>query len=68
MKKNDRRLFERMVEMKIPSALLAEKLNARGYAVKGKDIFNIAMRFKKADRKMQEDIADILGCLRKDIF
>ena len=52
----------------MPSALIAERLNAKGYDVKGKDIFNIAMRCKKADRKMQEDIADILSCLRRDIF
>ena len=66
--KNDRRLFNRMIERQMPSALVAEKLNAKGYNVRGKDIFNIAMHTKKAPRQMQEDIADILGCLRRDIF
>jgi uncharacterized UPF0146 family protein len=47
---------------------LAERLRLKGYDVVAVDVFDIARRLRKAPRTMQEDIADILGCLRKDIF
>ena len=68
MKRTDKRMFDKMVEKRIPSVLLAEKLKAKGHNVSGKDIFNIAMRSARADIQLQDDIADILGCTRTDIF
>lgn len=66
--KNDRRLLLRMIDKKMTCARLAERLKCRGHNVEARDVYNIATRVRKVDRKMQEDIADILGCLRKDIF
>jgi hypothetical protein len=47
---------------------LAERLRARGYDLTHLEVFEIACRIRQADKKLQETIADILGCLRKDIF
>jgi tRNA A37 threonylcarbamoyladenosine biosynthesis protein TsaE len=49
-------------------SLLAQRLRARGFNLSHLDVFMIADRRKEADKDLQEAIADILGCLRKDIF
>jgi hypothetical protein len=72
-KKNDRRFAEKMIEAfhsdrKMTYARLAELLRAKGYDLTPSQVFSIACNGRKADKELQQAIADILGCLRKDIF
>lgn len=64
----DKRLTDLVKERKIHYSQLAQSLRLKGHDVTANDVFNIARRKKKASKQMQQDIADILGCLRKDIF
>lgn len=64
----DRRIIIRMQDIGMTYTKLAERLRLKGYDVVAVDVFDIARRLRKVPRTMQEDIADILGCLRKDIF
>ena len=64
----DRRIIRRMQDIGMTYTKLAERLRLKGYDVVAVDVFDIARRLRKAPRTMQEDIADILGCLRKDIL
>ena len=72
MKKNDRRFIEKMLEaydkQGMTYARLAERLRAKGFDLTASQVFSIACHGKKADKELQQAIADILGCLRKDIF
>ncbi len=71
-KKLDRRFILKMQELNktngMTYARLAERLKIRGYNLTHLEVFAIADRRAEADRQLQETIADILGCLRKDIF
>ena len=64
----DKRATERMKDVGMTYSKLTEKLRLKGYDVIPVEVFDIITKRKKASKKMQEDIADILGCLRKDIF
>ena len=64
----DRRIIRRMQDIGMTYTKLAERLRLKGYDVVAVDVFDIARRLRKVPRTMQDDIADILGCLRKDIF
>lgn len=71
-KKGDRRLMDKMLELNRLNGMtyvrLAERLRAKGNDITHQQVFAIASRIRPADRKLQNDIADILGCLRRDIF
>jgi hypothetical protein len=47
---------------------LAERLRIRGYDLTASQVFSIACHGKEASKELQQAIADILGCLRRDIF
>ena len=70
--RNDRRFAEKMIEENARNGMtysrLAERVRAKGFDVTHLQLFSIACNGKKADKKLQQAIADILGCLRKDIF
>ena len=70
--KNDRRFLVKMRELNELNGMtyskLSERLNAKGFKLTHLEVFSIAARRTEADIKLQEAIADILGCLRKDIF
>lgn len=70
--KSDRRFILKMQELNRKNGMtyskLAERLNARGFKLTHLEVFAIADRRREADRKLQDTIADILECLRKDIF
>ena len=70
--RTDRRFILKMQELNRTNGMtyfrLAERLKARGYEFTTVEVFAIACRMRDADKKLQETIADILGCLRKDIF
>ena len=72
LSKNDRRFLLKMRELNEKNGMtyskLSDRLNARGYKITHLEVFAIADRRKEADKKLQETIADILGCLRSDIF
>ena len=72
MKKTDRRFADKMVEAfhtkKMTYARLSERLKLKGFEYTASQLFSIACHGKKADKELQEAIADILGCLRRDIF
>lgn len=71
-KKNDRRFAEKMIEAYerngMTYARLAERLRPKGFDLTASQVFSIACHGKEASRDLQQAIADILGCLRKDIF
>lgn len=71
-RKNDRRFINKMLEMNRANGMtysrLAERLRAKGHNLTHLQVFSIACHGAKADKQLQQDIADILGCLRKDIF
>lgn len=64
----DNRATMKMKERNMTYSQLTQKLNLKGYELVPVEVFDIMRKRKRASRKMQEDIADILGCLRKDIF
>ena len=70
--KDDRRFVLKMKELNRTSGMtysrLAERMRAKGFQITNLQLFAIADRRVTADRKTQDAIADILGCLRKDIF
>jgi pyrimidine operon attenuation protein/uracil phosphoribosyltransferase len=49
-------------------ARLAQRLRAKGHDVTNLQLFGIASRIREADKQLQNDIASILGCTRRDIF
>jgi hypothetical protein len=71
-KKNDNRFADKMVELfhtkKMTYAMLSNKLKLKGFEYTPSQLFSIACHGTKADKELQEAIADILGCLRRDIF
>ncbi len=71
-KKVDRRFMDKMLELNKSNGMtyvrLAERLRIKGHDLTHLQVFAIASRIREADKKLQNDIADILGCLRKDIF
>ena len=64
----DRRIIIRMQDIGMTYTKLAERLRLKGYDIATVDVFDIARKLRKVPRTMQDDIADILGCTRKDIF
>lgn len=72
MKKTDRRFADKMVELfhskKMTYSELSTKLRIKGFEYTPSQLFSIAYHGTKADKELQEAIADILGCLRRDIF
>ena len=70
--KNDRRFLAKMRELNETNGMtfsrLAVRLEAKGFKLTHLEVFAIAARRTEADVKLQEAIADILGCLRRDIF
>lgn len=71
-KLEDNRLTKKVMECwktkQITYTVIAEKLKVKGYDVEARDVYEIACKRKKVSKEMQHAIADILGCLRKDIF
>lgn len=70
--RTDKRFILKMQELNRTRGMtysrLADRLKARGYDFTALAVFEIACRIRQADKRLQEIIADILGCLRKDIF
>lgn len=68
----DRRFIYKMQELNRSNGMtytkLADKLRIKGHNLTHIQVFEIAARRREADKALQNDIADILGCLRKDIF
>ena len=71
-KKNDRRFADKMTEAFALNGMtygrLADRLKAKGFEYTPSQLFSIACHGTKADKELQQAIANILGCLRKDIF
>jgi hypothetical protein len=71
-KKNDRRFADKMNEAFALNGMtygrLADRLKAKGFDVTACKVFSIACNGQEAPKELQQAIADILGCLRKDIF
>lgn len=66
--KKDTRATDKVRESGITYSQLARKLRVKGYDLLPVEVYDVVSKRKKATKKLQEDIADILGCLRKDIF
>lgn len=68
MKLRDTRATDKIREVGITYSQLTQRLRIKGYDFIPVEVYDIVSKRKKATKKLQEDIADILGCLRKDIF
>ena len=68
MKLRDTRATDKVREVGITYSQLTRKLRVKGYDFLPVEVYDIISKRTKAPKKLQEDIADILGCLRKDIF
>lgn len=70
--RTDKRFLDKMQELNRATGMtysrLAERMRAKGFQITHLQLFAIADRRVTADRKTQDAIAEILGCLRKDIF
>ena len=66
--KKDTRATDKVRECGITYSQLARRLRIKGYDLLPVEVYDVVSKRTKATKKLQEDIADILGCLRKDIF